>query len=116
MVILIQKRIQLHYRSISLLKLFKTIVTTRLENKLNFHQPIEQSGFRNGLGTNHRLQCTKTIIEKSIKYYRPLDLAFVDFNKAFDTVVLEALKECRAGYRYKNATMMARLHENTNAL
>lgn len=121
-----------NYRPISLLshlyKLFTRIITTRLENKLDFYQPIEQAGFRRGFGTNDHLQSIKTLIEKSIEYNRPLVIAFVDFHKAFDTVemsaVLDSLQKCRVDYRYtkliyniyKNATMMVRLHENTNPI
>lgn len=121
-----------NYRPISLLshlyKLFTRIITSRLENKLDFYQPVEQGGFRSGFGTNDHLQSIKAVIEKSIEYNRPLVLAFVDFHKAFDTVeldaVLGALQECRVDYRYtrliyniyKNATMMVKLHENTNPI
>ncbi|XP_045460954.1 uncharacterized protein LOC123671253 [Harmonia axyridis] len=121
-----------NYRPISLLshlyKLFSRIITKRLENKLDFYQPIEQAGFRRGFGTNDHLQSIKTVIEKSIEYNRPLVIAFVDFHKAFDTVelsaVLDSLQKCRVDYRYtkliyniyKNATMMVRLHENTNLI
>ena len=55
-------------------------------------------------GTNNHLQSIRTVIEKSIEYNRPLVLAFVDFQKAFDTVgpkaVLSVLQECRVDYRY----------------
>lgn len=111
-----------------LYKLFTRIITTRLENKLDFHQPVEQAGFRKLFGTNDHLQSVKTLIEKTIEYNKPLVLAFVDFHKAFDTVelkaVLEALQECRIDYRYmkliyniyKNATMSVQLHENSNKI
>lgn len=121
-----------NYRPISLLshlyKLFTRIITTRLENKLDFYQPIEQAGFRRGFGTNDHLQSIKTLIEKSMEYNRPLVIAFVDFHKAFDTVelsaALDSLQKCRVDYRYtkliyniyKNATMIVRLHENTNPI
>lgn len=121
-----------NYRPISLLshlyKLFTKIITTRLENKLDFYQPMEQGGFRKGFGTNDHLQSIKTVIEKSIEYNRPLVLAFVDFHKAFDTIemdaILHSLQECRIDYRYtrliyniySNATMMVKLHENTDPI
>lgn len=121
-----------NYRPISLLshlyKLFTRIITSRLENKLDFYQPVEQAGFRAGFGTNDHLQSIKTIIEKSVEYNRPLVLAFVDFQKAFDTVerdaVVNSLQKCRIDYRYtslihniyKNATMKVKLHENTSAI
>ena len=121
-----------NYRPISLLshlyKLFTKIITARLEKKLDFYQPPEQAGFRAKFGTNDHLQSIKTVIEKSIEYNRPLVLAFVDFQKAFDTVepkaVLSALQECRVDYRYtkliyniyKNAKVTVKLHENTKCI
>lgn len=45
-----------YYRPLSLLshvhRLFVSIVTETLSSKLDFHQPIELSGFRKGYGTN----------------------------------------------------------------
>ena len=121
-----------NYRPISLLshlyKLFTKIITARLEKKLDFYQPPEQGGFRTKFGTNDHLQSIKTVIEKSIEFNRPLVLAFVDFQKAFDTVepkaVLSALQECRVDYRYtkliyniyKNAKVTVKLHENTKCI
>lgn len=121
-----------NYRPISLLnhlyKLFTKIITNRLENKLDFYQPLEQAGFRTGFGTNDHLQAVRALIEKSIEYNRPLALVFVDFHKAFDTVepsaILKTLQECRVDYRYtkliyniyKNATMVVKLRENTERI
>ena len=49
-------------------------------------------------------QNLKVLIEKSMKYNKPLVLLFVDFQKAFDTIkhnkILKALKEYRIDYRY----------------
>lgn len=57
---------------------------------------------------------------------RSLDLAFIDFQKAFDAIVLdsvlEALQECQVDYSYsrlihninKKATMAKKLHKTPN--
>lgn len=119
-----------NYRPISLLshlyKWFTKIITKRLERKLDFYQPREQAGFRRNYGTNDHLQTIKTLIEKSIEYNKPLVLIFVDFNKAFDTVelqaILSALQQNRIDYRYtqliqhiyNNATANVKLHEYIN--
>jgi hypothetical protein len=106
-------------------KLFMKILTKRLTPKLDFYQPKEQAGFRRGYGTNDHLHTIKILIEKCIEYNIPLVLAFVDYEKAFDTVefetVLEALNQSRIDYRYtslikniyENATSSIRLHEDT---
>ena len=68
------------------------------------------------------------MIEKSIEYNRPLVLAFVDFENAFDTVepqaVLSVLQEYRVHYRYtkliyniyKNAKVTVKLHDSTKCI
>ena len=60
-----------NYRHISLLshlyKLLMRIITNRLGSKLDFHQPLEQVGFRSGFGTNDHLQVIKSLIEKVIE-------------------------------------------------
>jgi len=97
-----------NYRPISLLthlyKLFTKISTARLTNKLDLYQPREKAGFRAGYGTNDHLQMIKSLIEKSIKYNKPLVLTFVDYKKAFDSInhheLFKALADFRIDHRY----------------
>lgn len=118
-----------NYRPITLqchlYKLFTKIITSRLENKLDFYQPKKQAGFRTGFETNDHLQSIKVLIEKSIEYNRSLVLAF-DFRMVFDTIemsaILEGMNECRIDYRYskihniyKNA-MTVKLHDNSGQI
>ena len=56
-------------------KLFTHIITTRPEKKVDENQPREQAGFRS---------------EYSITYM-PLCVAFVDYEKAFDSVQTQAI-------------------------
>lgn len=81
----------MNYRPISLLshvhKLFFTvIIINRLSSKLDSAQPNEQAGFRKGHGTIEHIHTVKELIQKSIEYNLPLAIAFVDYEKAFDTV------------------------------
>lgn len=97
-----------------------------MENKLDLYQPREQAEFRMGYGTNDHLQAIKTLIKKCNEYNKPLVLIFIDFEKAFDTVELPAIKaaldQARIDYRYTklinyiylNATASIRLHDTTN--
>lgn len=97
-----------NYRPISLLshlyKLLTKILTNRLTNKLDFYQPVEQAGFRKEFSTNDHLQTVRTLIEKCSEYNITLNLAFVDYEKAFDSVetwaVLNAMDEARIDTRY----------------
>lgn len=119
-----------NYRPISLLshlyKLLTKILTNRLTNKLDFYQPVEQAGFRKEYGTNDHLQTVRTLIEKCTEYNVPLHLAFVDYEKAFDSVetwaVLNAMNEARIDTRYsnlikhiyENATLQVAIDEDTS--
>jgi len=97
-----------NYRPISLLsifyKLLTKIITNRLTQKFDFYQPIEQAGFRKGFSTTDHIQTLRTLIEKCNEYNIPLHLAFVDYQKAFDSfetwTVLEAMDKARIDSRY----------------
>jgi hypothetical protein len=86
---------------------------------------VEQAGFRSGFGTNDHLQTMRLLIEKHNEYKMCFALAFVDYEKAFDSIelwaILDALYECRTDsryselikYIYEHATSSIRLHEDT---
>lgn len=79
-----------NYRPISLLpslyKLFSTIINKRISATLELKQPIEQAGFRKGFSTVDHMHTIGLIIEKYQEQRRPLYIAFIDYQKAFDTV------------------------------
>ena len=119
-----------NYRPISLLshvyKLFSRVITNRLERRLDDFQPSEQAGFRKGYSTIDHIHTLRQVIQKTEEYNLPLCLAFVDYEKAFDSVetwaVLESLQRCRIDYRYievlkclyNNATMSVRVQEQSS--
>ena len=78
-----------NYRPITLLpniyKLFTKILTNRLTDTLDENQPREQAGFRSGYSTIDHLHTINQLIEKTLEYNKPLCLAFVDYEKAFDS-------------------------------
>ena len=118
-----------NYRPISILshlyKLLTKIITNRITNKLDFYQPVEQAGFRKQYSTIDHLHTVRTLIEKCTEYNVPLHLAFVDFQKAFDSVetwaVIESLENARIDSRYtniikniyENATIQIKLDDKT---
>jgi hypothetical protein len=79
-----------NYRPISLLpclyKLFSSLINTRISISLEAKQPIEQAGFRKGFSTIDHIHTLELIIEKYQEQQRPLYIAFIDYQKAFDTV------------------------------
>ncbi|CAH2104737.1 unnamed protein product [Euphydryas editha] len=89
-----------NYRPISLLpslyKLFSQCILSRISTKIDKNQPVEQAGFRKGFSTVDHIQTLESVIEKYKELQRPLYLAFIDYQKAFDSIshnsIWEALK------------------------
>ena len=72
-------------------KLFTKIITTRLEKKLDENQPREQAGFRSKYSTTDHIHAINQLKEKCCEYNIPLCVAFVDYEKAFDSVQTQAI-------------------------
>ena len=75
----------------SRLKLFTKIITTRLEKKLDENQPREQAGFRSKYSTTDHIHAINQPKEQCREYNIPLCVAFVDYEKAFDSVQTQAI-------------------------
>ena len=119
-----------NYRPISLLshvyKLFSRVITNRLARRFDDFQPPEQAGFRKGFSTIDHIHTLRQIIQKTEEYNRTLCLAFVDYEKAFDSIetwaVLQSLQRCQVEYRYievlrclyQNATMSVRVQNQSS--
>ena len=85
-----------NYRPICLLsnmyKLFTNIITTRLEKKLDENQPGEQAGFRSKYSaTTDHIHAINQLKEKCREYNIPMCVAFVDYEKAFDSIKTQAI-------------------------
>ncbi len=81
-----------NYRPIFLLsnmhKLFTKIITTRVEKKLDENQPTEeQAGFRSKYSTTDHTHAINQLKEKCRECNILLCVAFVDYEKAFDSSV-----------------------------
>ena len=66
-------------------------ITTRLEKKLDENQPREQAGFRSKYSTTDHIHAINQPKEKCREYNIPLCVAFVDYEKAFDSVQTQAI-------------------------
>ena len=67
------------------------IITTRLEKKLDENQRREQAGFRSKYSTTDHIHAINQLKEKCRIYNIPLCVAFVDYEKAFDSVKTQAI-------------------------
>ncbi|XP_047993557.1 uncharacterized protein LOC125231993 [Leguminivora glycinivorella] len=83
------------YRGISLLsivgKLFARVVLTKLQKLAERVYPEAQCGFRSQRSTTDMIFTLRQLQEKCREQNTPLMIAFVDLNKAFDTVSREGL-------------------------
>ena len=68
-----------------------TFVTTRLEKKLDENQPREQAGFRSKYSTTDHIHAINQLKEKCREFNIRLCVAFVDYEKAFDSVQTHAI-------------------------
>ena len=74
-------------------KVFSNILLQRTIRTLDFHQLREQDGFRAGYSTIDHIYVVNQLQEKANEYNMPLYFAFVDYEKAFDSIELELLFE-----------------------
>ncbi|KAE9417107.1 hypothetical protein Angca_006446, partial [Angiostrongylus cantonensis] len=72
-------------------KPFTRVILNRIDRTLDEGQPCEQAGFRKGLSTMDHIHTITRLIQVSREYKRPLRLTFIDLEKAFDSIEMEAV-------------------------
>jgi hypothetical protein len=79
-----------NYRPIALLsvvyKTFTKVLERRMEKTLDANLSREQAGFRKSFSTTEHILTVEEMIQRSREYPMPLYLAFVDYEKGFDSV------------------------------
>ena len=119
-----------YYRSICLVsniyKVLTEVLTKRLEKTPDENQPREQAGFKSRYSTTDQVQAVNQLKEKWRYYNIPLWIAFVDYEKTFDSVqthaVLTTLKDQEIedvyiefqNEIYTNSSMTVHLHKESN--
>ena len=95
---------------------------------LDQHQPREQAGFRSGFSTIDHIQVISQLQEKADEYNIPPFFAFVDYEKAFDSIEFNPLFEAlenqgvEAAYitllrdLYNGATSTLKLHRESDKI
>ena len=108
-----------NYRPIGLLsnmyKLFTKSITTRLEKKRDENQPREQAGFRSKYSTTDHIHAIN-----QLEYNIPLCVAFVDYEKAFDSVqtqaILTSLQEQGIEEYITDSSVIVHLHKESEKI
>lgn len=110
-----------NYRPISLMsnlyKLFSKIILGRISKHLEENQPREQAGFRADYSTIDHIHVVKQVIEKFNEYGQLYYMAFVDYNKAFDSLshnyIWKTLEN--QGVEKKYIKIIKEIYKNTTA-
>ena len=79
-----------NYRGITLtsvvMKIYSMLILNRLERKIDEKLRDEQAGFRKGRSCTDQIFILRHVLQQCVEYRNPLLMAFVDYEKAFDSV------------------------------
>lgn len=101
----------------NLYKIFSKLILGRITKTLEENQPREQAGFRKNFSTIDHILVIKQITEKCQEYQMNYYIAFVDYNKAFDslkhTEIWKTLNE--QGISQKYIRIIQEIYSNSTA-
>lgn len=110
-----------NYRPISLVsniyKVFAKIILRRLTKILDENQPREQAGFRSGYSTLDHIHVIKQLFEKSKECNIIFYCCFVDYSKAFDSLIHEKIWQAlkNQGVDIKYIRILKNIYLNSTA-
>ena len=111
-----------NYRPISLMtnlyKIFSKIILGRLTKGLDEQQPKEQAGFRSDFSTIDHIHVANQVMEKYNEYGKTYYIAFVDYNKAFDSLIHKHIYKAleNQGVNRKYIRIIKQIYENSIAM
>jgi len=94
-------------------KLFTKVILNRISNTLDEEQPREQAGFRSHYSTIDHLFTINRLLETAKEHRLPICLAFVDYEKAFDSVEFNAVLQALANQGIDDSYIRILLEANT---
>jgi hypothetical protein len=87
-----------NYRGISLnlhvVKLYERMLEKRIRDKIEVYLSEEQHGYRKNRGTTDLIFSLRQVYEKSLEFNLNTHVAFIDLQKAFDSVPRKKLWNC----------------------
>ncbi|KAE9413407.1 hypothetical protein Angca_009353, partial [Angiostrongylus cantonensis] len=120
--VLLFKKGDLHdignYRPICLLsvvyKLFTRVVLSKIDRTLNDGQPCKQEGFREGFSAIDHIHTITRLTEVLREDKRPLCLTFIESQRTFDSIEIEAVMETleSQGVCTQNVEIFEELYKN----
>ncbi|CAF1012995.1 unnamed protein product [Adineta ricciae] len=107
-----------NYRPIALLptiyKAFTKVLVNRMTRQLDEQQPCEQAGFRSGFSTTDHLQVVNQVLERTRECKIPMCMVFVDYEKAFDSIEINAVINALVRQNISKKYIRTLLNTNTD--
>ncbi|TKR73976.1 hypothetical protein L596_021211 [Steinernema carpocapsae] len=88
-----------------------------MDKTLEEAQPIEQAGFRKNCSTTEHLQAVNLLLQKAREYRFSIFMAFIDYEKAFDSVECVAIWNAaqRQGVHPKLVKLLQKIYEEASS-
>ncbi|GBP84339.1 hypothetical protein EVAR_61556_1 [Eumeta japonica] len=98
-------------------KIFAEIILKRFERSLGKHLSIEQAEFRKDYSVIDHIHVVRQVLEKYHEYQLTYHIAFIDYSKAFDSLLHKNIWETLAkqGIEHKYIRLIRNVYGNSTA-